>query len=158
MTDQRAGASGVGRRDLAIGLPACAIGGLLVGVLGTFKHRVGISAATGTGLPIGLVLGLAMIALFLVALRLTFPSRWFVAAAALGVVVACEVLALPGRGGGRVVLLDVPGVVDVVGIVWLVAPAVVAVLVVAWPRRRGRQRGDGILDASAPSNEDRTPL
>lgn len=143
----RGGATG---RELAVGLPACLVGGLLVGALGAFKHQVGISAATGTGLPVGLVLSVAMVALLLVALRLSFPSRWFVLAAAVGVVVGGGLFALPGPGGSTVVLLNVPGVL------WLVAPALIGVLAVGWPRRRRSAAGDGILTAPAPS-EDRTP-
>ncbi len=133
------------RRELALGLPASLIAGLVIGTIGTFKHQVGVSAATGTGVPYGLALSLAMVAVFLVALRLAFPARWFAVAAGIGVVAADALLLLPGSSGGStVILLNTPG------LVWTFAvPAIVAV-VAAWPRRRRRQRvlpdADGILE------------
>ncbi|MGT2424950.1 hypothetical protein [Amnibacterium kyonggiense] len=38
-------------RELAIGLPLSVLAGLVVGAIGTFKHQVGVSAATGEGCP-----------------------------------------------------------------------------------------------------------
>lgn len=132
-------------RDLALGLPASALGGLVVGVVGTFKHQVGISAATGAGLPIGLVLSLAMVAAFLVALRLSFVTRWYAAAAAIGVVSAVALLTLPGSSGGSTVIL-----LNTAGVVWTVGPAVLAAAVVGWPRIARRQQAPddagGILE------------
>ncbi|MFD1720235.1 hypothetical protein [Amnibacterium endophyticum] len=131
---------GTGVRDSLIGVPACFVAGVLVGTLGTFKHQVGVSAATGTGPPIGLVLSIAMLVLLLAALRLSFPSRRYALAAALGAIAVCAVLLLGGPGGSRVVLLNYAG------LIWAVAPAVVSAVVVGWPRRAGRaQRTDGIL-------------
>jgi hypothetical protein len=163
--DHRTVPAATNRRDLAIGLPACGVAGVVVGTIGTFKHQVGISAVTGAGLPVGLVLSLAMVVAVLVALRLAFPTRWYAAAAAVGVVVAVALLSLPGSSGGStVILLNVPGVV------WTVAPAVLAAGVVGWPRIARRPRtapgADGILgpgdahgaDAPTPpgSTEQRT--
>lgn len=124
---------GTGQLDRAAPVVGAALAGLLVGVIGTFKHRVGVSVATGAGLPVGLVLCLAMVLVFLIALRLASPARWIAAAGAVGVVAAVAVLALPGPGGSRVVLQDVAG------ITWLVGPVVLAAVVVAWPRRAGRR-------------------
>ena len=140
MTDERR----PGGRDLAIGVPAALVAGALVGVLGTFKHQVGISAATGTGVPVGLVLSIVMVALLLVALRLSFPARWLAAAAAIGAIAAVVLLSLPGPGGSQVILGNTAG------LVWTAAPVVVGALVVGWPRveRRapaGGQDVDGIL-------------
>ena len=130
------------RRDLAVGVPVSFAGGLVVGTIGTFKHQVGVSAATGTGLPIGLVLSLAMVVVFLAALRMSFPSRWFAGAAAAGVVGAVALLSLPGASGGSTVIL-----LNTVGIVWTLAPAVLAAAVVGWPRLRTRPTGEaGILE------------
>ena len=131
-------------RDLLVGIPLSLLGGLVVGVIGTFKHQVGISAATGTGLPVGLVLSLAMVTVFLLALRLAFPSRWFAGAGAMGIVGAIALLTLPGPSGGSSVILLNPA-----GIVWTLGPAVLAAAVVGWPRRRPRARdardGSGIM-------------
>ncbi|WP_375389856.1 hypothetical protein [uncultured Amnibacterium sp.] len=141
----------VSRRDLALGAPVALLGGVAVGTIGTFKHQVGVSAATGTGWPVGLVLALAMVVLFLVALRLAFPSRWFAGAAAAGVVGAVALLSLPGASGGSTVIL-----LNAVGIVWTVAPAVLGAAVVGWPRRRvrrGAHPAGGILEG-APAEKD----
>jgi N-acetyl-1-D-myo-inositol-2-amino-2-deoxy-alpha-D-glucopyranoside deacetylase len=136
----------VTRRDLVTGIPLSLLGGVVVGTIGTFKHQVGISAATGTGWPVGLVLSLAMVAVVLVALRLAFPSRWFAGAAAGGVVTAVALLSLPGPSGGSTVIL-----LNLAGIVWTIGPAVLAAVVVGWPRRTPRapatRAGDGILEA-----------
>ena len=145
------------KRDLAVGLPASLIAGVVVGTIGTFKHQVGISAATGTGVPVGLVLSLLMVATFLVALRVAFPSRWYVVAASVGVVTAGAVLLLPGSSGGSTVVL-----LNVAGIVWTFSPALLAAVVIAWPRSGRRRRGTpdagGILepDRAEPSAERRT--
>lgn len=132
-------------RELAIGLPLSAIAGLVIGTIGTFKHQVGISAVTGTGLPIGLVLSLAMVVVLLVALRLGFPTRWYAGAAGVGIVAAVALLTLPGSSGGSTVIL-----LNVAGIVWTIAPAVLAAAVIGWPRLSRRTRAlpeaDGILE------------
>jgi tetrahydromethanopterin S-methyltransferase subunit F len=132
------------RRELVFGVPASLITGLVVGTIGTFKHQFGISAATGKGLPIGLVLSLLMVAVFLAALRLAFPVRWYAVAAGVGVVAADALLLLPGSSGGStVILLNTPG------LVWTFAPAAIAAVAAAWPHRSQRRRGmpdaDGIL-------------
>jgi N-acetyl-1-D-myo-inositol-2-amino-2-deoxy-alpha-D-glucopyranoside deacetylase len=144
-------------RELAVGLPASLIAGVVVGAIGTFKHQVGISAATGTGVPIGLVLSLLMVAAFLLALRIAFPTRWYAVAASIGVVAAGVLLLLPGASGGSTVVL-----LNVAGLVWTFAPALVAAVVIAWPRL-GRRRPatsetGGILrdDRAEPSAERRT--
>jgi hypothetical protein len=82
---------------------------------------------------------------FLVALRLAFPVRWYAVAAAVGVVAADALLLLPGASGGStVILLRVPG------LVWTFAAPAIAAVVVAWPRVTRRERvapdPDGILE------------
>ena len=62
--------------------------------------------------------------------RLVFDSRVIAAAAAVGVAAGIAVLALPGIGGS-VLVAD-----DPVGWIWAVAPVLLSVTVVAWPRRR----------------------
>jgi hypothetical protein len=129
------------------------IAGLLVGTLGTFKHQAGVDAATGTGVPYGLVLAVAMVAAVLLALRLAFGTRLYAAAAGVGVVAAVVIFGRPGPGGSEVVP---PGAV---GLVWWIAPLVIALLVVAVPgRRRGAHSpdADGILDVPA-EEEDPAP-
>jgi drug/metabolite transporter (DMT)-like permease len=85
-----------------------------------------------------------MVVVFLVALRLAFPTRWYAGAAALGIVAAVALLTLPGSSGGSSVIL-----LNYAGITWTIAPAVLAAAVVGWPRLARRQRvlpdADGIL-------------
>ena len=142
------------RRDLAIGLPASLLAGLVVGTIGTFKHQVGVSAATGAGLPVGLVLALAMVLLFLVALRVAFPTRWYAAAAAVGIVASVALLSLPGLSGGSTVILR-----NIAGIVWTIAPAVLGVAVAGWPRRARKRTAPepgGILETDQRDRVDDT--
>ena len=136
-------------RDLLVGLPAALLVGVALGVLGTFKHQVGVSAATGAGVPVGLILSLAMVAAVLGALRVAFDTRLYAVAAAAGVVLAVTVLSVKGPGGSVVIVANVEGVV------WTIAPALLAAVVLGLPRlgpRRGsrppdRPGPDGILDA-----------
>ncbi|GAA2748908.1 hypothetical protein [Amnibacterium kyonggiense] len=145
-------AAAVTGRELAIGLPLSLVAGLVVGAIGTFKHQVGVSAATGEGAPVGLVLSLAMVLVFLLALRIAFPTRWYAVAAAVGVVAAAALLLLPGASGGSTVVL-----LNAAGLGWTIGVPVVALVVVVWPRRRRSRRtapgGGGIL-GPGPNEED----
>jgi hypothetical protein len=135
--------------EVLAGVPVAAVVGLLVGTLGTFKHQAGVSALTGTGLPYGLVLSLAMVAAVLLALRMAFGTRLYAAAAGIGVVAAVVVFGRPGPGGSEVVLADPAGAA------WWIGPIVIALLVVAVPDRRRRTDSpgaDGILEA--PTKEE----
>jgi hypothetical protein len=135
------------------GVAVALVAGLLVGTLGAFKHRAGVSALTGTGVPYGLVLCLAMVGAVLLALRLAFGTRRYAAAAGIGAVAALVVFGRPGPGGSQVVLPDL------VGLVWWIGTVLIALLVVAMPGRRPRQDSedaDGILDPPA-KEEDPAP-
>jgi hypothetical protein len=149
--DDDRGVPAVSRRDLVLGIPVSLLGGVVVGTIGTFKHQVGVSAATGAGWPVGLVLSLAMVAVFLVALRLGFPSRWFAAAAAAGIVAAVALLSLPGASGGSTIFVQ-----GLVGVVWSIAPAVLAAAVVGWPRLRrpAPPPAGGILEGAPVEKDD----
>lgn len=100
--------------------------GVAVGFVTTFTHRQYI--------PWGLVAGLVVIAALVTGFRLVFDSRIIAGAAALGVIVATGLLTLPGAGGS-VFVID-----DALGWTWAVAPTVLAVAAVAWPRPRGRRQ------------------
>ncbi|BDI23502.1 hypothetical protein [Herbiconiux sp. L3-i23] len=115
---------GVGSRILEGG--AALLLGLVVGVIGTFGHQLTFTEF-GFPLPIGLVAGLAAVICLLGGIRLAFESRWYSGLAALGVVVAIGVFALPSANGS-VVLPDNPA-----GIVWTIGPTLVAAVVLAWP-------------------------
>lgn len=129
--------------ELGVGLPVAAVAGLLVGTLGTFKHQEGVSAATGAGFPLGLILSLLMVAAVLAALRAAFGTRLYSAAAAVGIVVAVFVLSQRGPGGSFVVVGNIDGVI------WTIGPALIGAVVVGAPAprpRRDPQQADGILD------------
>lgn len=131
-------------RDLALGLPAALVTGAVVGVLGAFKHQVGISAATGAGFPFGLILSLLMVAVVLAAFRVAFDTRLYGAAAAAGIILAVAILSGTGPGGSTVTLANYAG------FLWSVGPAVLAAIVLGVPRLRRRRDGsapDGILEA-----------
>jgi N-acetyl-1-D-myo-inositol-2-amino-2-deoxy-alpha-D-glucopyranoside deacetylase len=136
-------------RDLALGLPAALLAGAAGGVLGAFKHQVGLSAATGAGFPVGLILSLAMVVVVLAAFRVAFDSRVYAIAAAAGVILAVTVLSGTGPGGSTVVIANYAGVT------WTVAPAILAAVILGAPRlrrRRGASAPDGIL--GTPSEGD----
>jgi N-acetyl-1-D-myo-inositol-2-amino-2-deoxy-alpha-D-glucopyranoside deacetylase len=88
-----------------------------VGVIGTVNHQVTASVAP-----------LAIAAVLLVGLRLAFDTRFVAGSAAIGLLLAVGVLALTGPGGSVLVLADDPG------LVWAYGPAILVVLVLAWPR------------------------
>jgi N-acetyl-1-D-myo-inositol-2-amino-2-deoxy-alpha-D-glucopyranoside deacetylase len=96
--------------------------GAAVGFIATFTHH--------QYLPWGLVAGLLVVSATVTGFRLVFDSRVIAGAAAAGVVAGIAVLALPGIGGS-VLVVD-----DPVGWIWAVAPVLLSVTVVAWPRRR----------------------
>jgi hypothetical protein len=110
-----------------IGTLAIAFGvGLVYGILGTVGHRHAWQVGE-VSIPWGLALALVGVAALLVGIRLVAGGRAASAAAAAGVVASVAVLSLPGPGGS-VMVLSGP-----IGTVWAVAPALIGVLVVAWP-------------------------
>ena len=98
--------------------------GIVVGVITTFTHSLVP--------PWGLIAGLAIVAALVGGFRLVFGSRVVGAAAALGVIGASAVLALPGAGGTALALNGWPGYV------WAFCPAAIAVIVLLLPRSRRR--------------------
>jgi len=138
--------------ELLGGMPLAALVGALVGTLGAFKHQSGVSAATGAGFPWGLLLSLAMVAAVLAAIRVSFVSRLYAIAAAVGVIAAVGLFALRGPGGSLVVIGNAEG------IVWLIGSVLIALLVAVLPSRRraGSPPADGILETDA-REEDPAP-
>jgi N-acetyl-1-D-myo-inositol-2-amino-2-deoxy-alpha-D-glucopyranoside deacetylase len=95
--------------------------GAAVGLVTTFTHH--------QFAPWGLVAGLAVIAALLAGFRLVFDSRIIAAAAALGVLLATAALVLIPGAGGTALVVD-----DAIGWIWAIAPTVIAVVIVSWPR------------------------
>jgi len=114
-----------------------ALVGLALGVVGTFNHR-GVIAAGDALLPWGLVVAMLGAACFLVGLRLYTDSRLVTLAGTLGLLVPIFLFSIEGPGGSVVIVQDAPGRI------WDLGPAVIAVLVLAWPRlpARGEARGE----------------
>jgi hypothetical protein len=111
--------------------------GIVYGAVATIGHRNELRLGD-LAIPWGLAAALVGVCALLVGLRLVAGGRLTAAGAAVGIVGTVALLTLPGRGGSVLVTGDV------VGTVWAVAPALIAVLVVAWPRlpaRRPTARG-----------------
>jgi len=102
-----------------------AVVGLVYGALGTIGHRHTLVLGEVV-IPWGLVAALAGVACLVVGLRIVV-GRWSAAAAGLGVITAVGLLSLPGFGGSVLI------VGDLLGTVWAVGPALIVVLVIAWP-------------------------
>ncbi|MBO9578688.1 MAG: histidinol dehydrogenase [Microbacteriaceae bacterium] len=113
-----------------------AVCGAAIGTLFTVAHRA-VAPFLGIEVPYGIVLGLASVIAFLVAMRLLWETRWPAVGGALGVIGAVAVLTFAGAGGSVVVAADG------FGWTWLVAAPLAAAVVVAWPRRRVRSSPEG---------------
>lgn len=100
--------------------------GLVYGTVATIGHRHAWQFGE-VSVPWGLVAGLVGVAALLVGIRLVAGGRAASVAAAAGIVGAVALFSLPGPGGSVLVASGL------VGTVWSVGPALVAVLVVAWP-------------------------
>ncbi|RFA14046.1 hypothetical protein B7R22_10525 [Subtercola boreus] len=106
--------------------------GVVFGMLGTVVHQSTISFFGLFDLPLGLILAVASVVFLLVGLRLILPSRLIAFLAALGLVGIVAVLTLPSPGGSILIPADERGY----GYVWTFAPTVIALVVLAWPKRR----------------------
>ena len=98
--------------------------GVATGIITTFTHR--------QFAPFGIIIGIVVVTALIVGFRLVFESRIITASAALGVVAAIGLLALP-TASGSVVIAD-----GVLGYIWVIVPTLIGAVVVAWPRARVR--------------------
>ncbi|WP_285116203.1 hypothetical protein [Leifsonia sp. fls2-241-R2A-40a] len=113
------------------------LAGAAIGAIGTIAHQ--LTVAWGIPIPLGLILSLLAYTSLLVGLRLLGHSRLPALLAALGAI-AVILLFTQQSGGGSVLIPN-----NLAGQVWLVAPILIAAVVVAWPDVQGRRRvGDGI--------------
>jgi hypothetical protein len=115
------------------GLLLAALIGLVYGAVATIGHRQSFELG-GVVVPWGLLAGLLGVAALLLGIRLVAGGRWAAAAAAVGVIAIVALLSLPGPGGSVLIASGL------VGTVWSVGPALIAVLVVAWPSLPQRRR------------------
>lgn len=100
--------------------------GVIYGAVATMGHRQEVRIGEVV-IPWGIVAALVGVLSLLVGIRLVAGGRRVAAAAAVGVVGTVALLTLPGRGGSVLVAGDV------IGTIWAVGPALIAVLVIAWP-------------------------
>jgi hypothetical protein len=128
-----ASAGGIGGRIGTI-LVAFAIGAVY-GAIATIGHRATLRIGD-VAIPWGLVAALVGVTALILGIRLVVPGRGTAAAAAAGVVIVVALLTLPGPGTSVLV------VGDLTGTIWSIAPALIAVLVVAWPELPSRRRED----------------
>ena len=135
--DPRAGTAptpvGSSRSTQLIGYVVAFLLGALFGILGTIVHQISFSVFGLFDLPIGIVVALPAEALLLLGLRLVAPTRLASILAAVALVGIVSLLALPSPGGS-VLIPD-----STAGMVWLVGSALVAVIVIAWPRLQARR-------------------
>lgn len=103
-----------------------AVIGIVYGTVATIGHRHAWELGEVV-IPWGLVAGLVGVAALLLGIRLVAGGRGAALAAAIGVVAAVALFSLPGPGGS---VLIAGGIV---GTMWSVGPALIAVLIVAWP-------------------------
>ncbi|PPH22648.1 PIG-L family deacetylase [Rathayibacter toxicus] len=103
--------------------------GAVVGVITTIAHQRTLVVGDLT-LPVGLVASLAAVALLLLGLRLVMPDRFVVLCTAMGLLVMIGLFSLRSTGGS--VLIPANGW----GIAWIILSAVIALVVIAWPRLR----------------------
>ena len=140
-----ASSRGVGGRIGTI-LFAFAIGAVY-GAVATIGHRATLRIGDVT-IPWGLAAALVGVTALLLGIRLVVQGRATAAAAAAGIVVVIALLTLPGPGGSVLVVGDLSGTI------WSIAPALIAVLVVAWPELPPRRRAAVDVHADADDRAD----
>ena len=106
------------------------LAGALVGGVGTVAHQ--ITVEWGVTVPLGLIGALFAFAAMLVGLRLLAHGRVPALCAGLGAI-AVILIFTQESPGGSVLIPD-----NLMGVLWLVAPIVIAAVVVAWPDVRSR--------------------
>lgn len=111
--------------------------GAAIGFVLTFTHRQFLVEVGPVTIPLGLLGGLAIVAALIAGMRLAFAERPAPMAAAAGVLVGAGILVLPGNNGSLYVDTDP------IGYVWVLAPTVLAIAIIAWPSREGSRRTRG---------------
>lgn len=113
--------------------------GAVVGTVGTVAHQSAVTIVS-VRLPWGLIVALAAVSCLLVGVRLVSEGRLLAFAAAVGAIGMILVFSMTSVGGSVLI----PN--NLAAQIWVIAPIVVAVLVVAWPRMSQLRRDT----ASAP--------
>ena len=113
-------------RTLVLSLGAFVMG-VLVGSITTVVHQNTVDVGSFE-LPWGLILGLIAVTGFFVGLRMVVQNRWVVLSAALGLVGTIYLYSLKSPGGS----VFIPN--NLWGTIWAVGPALIATVVVLWPK------------------------
>ncbi|NQX11324.1 PIG-L family deacetylase [Microbacteriaceae bacterium VKM Ac-2855] len=101
--------------------------GVLVGAITTVAHQSTWTVGSVT-LPLGLAASVLTVLALLLGLRLVMYDRFVAFCTAMGLLASIGVLALRSTGGSVLVPANTAGVV------WTFAPALIALVVIAWPR------------------------
>jgi N-acetyl-1-D-myo-inositol-2-amino-2-deoxy-alpha-D-glucopyranoside deacetylase len=120
--------SGPGKATAVV---VAAVVGMLVGGLGTITHQQTLSIGGWSTAPIGMVLTTLIVIGVVVGVRLLYRSRLLVAAVGVGVILATQVLVAVAGQSSPLVLANAAGYV------WTFGPALIAMLVLAWPDLTG---------------------
>ncbi|PPG54070.1 mycothiol biosynthesis protein [Rathayibacter sp. AY2B3] len=120
--------------------------GAVVGAITTVAHQSTVQVG-GVVLPVGLAASLAGVLLLLLGLRLVLVDRFVAFCTAMGLLGTIGLLALRSTGGS--VLVPANGL----GVAWTFLPALIALVVIAWPRLRAAAPAAAPrpADADAPS-------
>jgi N-acetyl-1-D-myo-inositol-2-amino-2-deoxy-alpha-D-glucopyranoside deacetylase len=118
--------------------------GVCVGALLSVYNQSTASIA-GQNIWVGAIAAVLITAAVLAGLRLAFGTRIVSAFAAAGVIIMVGLLSSLGSGGSVIIPWNGPG------ITWQIAPTAIALVVLAWPRRRrsapGRIKGRSLVIA-----------
>jgi hypothetical protein len=132
----------------AVSIVLAFVVGVVYGAVGTVAHPLSITIAS-VSVPWGLILAVAGVLALFVGFRLVLGERLAVVAAAVGVVGIVALFSLESAGGSVLIPQGTAG------LIWVLAPALLAALVIFWPSlpaaggRRGgtgADIGDGRLD------------
>lgn len=115
--------------------------GALIGVITTVAHQSTVTLG-GVVLPLGLIVSVLAVLGVLLGMRLVMADRFVAFCTAMGLLGAIGLFSIRSPGGSVLVPANTAGVV------WTFAPALIALIVIAWPRIR-RVPGAGLLPAGA---------
>jgi hypothetical protein len=116
--------------------------GAVFGMIGTVAHQSTFEVLS-FAVPWGIVVGLLGITCLLAGIRLVTTDRMPTLLAAVGVLAAIALFSFKSAGGS-VLVPD-----NALGKVWVIAPVIIAAVVVAWPRLSGRAGADRLNRRSA---------
>lgn len=143
--------AGSSRGPRIVGAVLSILVGAIYGTIGTVAHQ-NVLRVGEVVLPLGLVLALVGALALLIGFRLLFDDRTPVLCVAIGMVGVIALFSVASAGGS--VLIPE----GTLGLVWTVAPVLLATIVVAWPRMPQRQRQEHGRDAApAPASVQHRP-